>query len=180
MEKITITEALSQINLINKKIEAKQTKVLQDLVKYEHVPDPYQSQGGSEKMIAEEVQSIRDLQSKLVRIRGAISQANINNKISIGGRERSISDWLTWKREISKKEVQFAFNVYTNIKNALDRQSKQPQVYKPEGKDQPELAKLKVNTDFSYWIKEHEELNDLIENLDGQLSLKNATIFVEV
>lgn len=180
MEKITITEALSEINLIGKKIKSKQEKITGALVRYEHMPDLYAAAGGSEKMITEETQSMRDLMTKLARIRSAVSQANITNKITINQRERSIHDWLTWKREISESEIEFAKKVHMTIKHNVDQIQKQPQLIKQENTTEPQLAKLKVNTDFAYWIKESEELCDVLEKLDGQLSLKNATIFVEV
>ncbi len=45
MEKITITEALSEVNLLKKKIEKKKEMILANLAKFKHVPDPYEKQG---------------------------------------------------------------------------------------------------------------------------------------
>jgi hypothetical protein len=58
---LTITEALSEINLIKKKLVSKRGNVTQNLTRALHVKDPYESQGGSEAMIRAEVQSIADL-----------------------------------------------------------------------------------------------------------------------
>jgi hypothetical protein len=43
----TITEALSEINLIKKKIEKKQQDVIGNLVRWEHLKDPFESVGGA-------------------------------------------------------------------------------------------------------------------------------------
>lgn len=104
MEKITITEALSEINLIKKKTIKKQEIVTQNLARAKHMPDPYVNEGGSFEFNKRELQAIKDLNLRMTKIRGAISRANLENKITISGETRSINDWLTWKREISGQE----------------------------------------------------------------------------
>ena len=179
MEKMTITEALSEINLVKKKIETKKKTVLSLLVKAEHQKDIYESEGGAPKFVAKELQSIEDLQIRLMKIRGTISAANIENFITVGERKHSIHDWLTWKREISKDETAFLNNMVTMTKQNLDQFTKNPQCYEDkDGKKQ--LVVIQSNVDLPALTRKQEQLSELFEKLDGQLSLKNATIVVTV
>lgn len=42
------------------------------------------------------------------------------------------------------------------------------------------VVKWLYHIDYSEWIKLYERGNETLEKLDGQLSLKNATILVEI
>lgn len=179
MDQITITEALSEINLIKKKIENKKTAILNNLAKASHVPDPYEKQGGGFAANKAELQSIKDLSQRLTRIRGAISQANIANHISILGETKSINDWLTWKREISPLDTKFLLDLCQKTKTNLDHWSKSPQVYKDDSGN-THLVKFESNIDYAEVMKESERFSDILEKLDGQLSLKNATIVIDI
>lgn len=179
MEKITITEALSEINLIKKKIEGKKTEILNNLAKVAHVPDPYANQGGGFAANKAQLQSIKDLNSRLTRIRGAISGANIANTISIMGETKTINDWLTWKREISVIDSKFLMDLCTKSKANMDHWAKQPQVYKDDS-GTTHLVKYESNIDYVEVLKESERTSEIFEKLDGQLSLKNATIVIEI
>lgn len=179
MEKITITEALSEVNLIKKKIIAKQSKIKEGLFRVEHLPDPFISEGGSASMIGRETQGIQDLNQRLARIRATISLANLTNNISISGDLRTIHDWLIWKREIAKDQIAFVSSVHKNVKTHMDQSGKTPQVYK-DTNDAVQIVKYVYNLDYAQWLKHDEILNEKLEQLDGQLSLKNATILVEI
>ena len=179
MSKITITEALSEINLVKKKISAKQAKIQSALVQAEHIADPFLSEGGSEAMIKAESQGIYDLNYRLAKIRAEISHANLTHKISLGEDSRSIHDWLIWKREIATGQIRFTKEVHEAIKNHNKSSSDRPQVYK-DSEEKVQLVKYKINVDYADWLKREAELNEKLEKLDGQLSLKNATIVIEI
>lgn len=179
MEKMTITEALSEINLLKKRIEHKKKNTLTLLIKPDHVADPYASEGGSAEFLKREFQSIDDLNRRFVKIRSAISKANLSHEITLGERTQSIHDWLTWKREIAKDETSYVNSVVNSTKAALDDAAKNPRVYDDaEGKKQ--LLKYTSNVDYAAFVKKQETLAVLFEQLDGKLSLKNATILVEI
>lgn len=179
MEKLTITEALSEVNLIKKKVGAKQQKVLGALVRPAHTKDLYESDGGSKKMIESEAQAINDLNRRLAKIRSAISDANLSNEITLGEDTRTIHDWLTWKREIVNSQIHFTKSVHTTVKNMMDKIAKEPQVYvNEEGKQS--LVQAVPNVDMAYWVRQEEILNEKLEQLDGKLSLKNATINISL
>ncbi len=178
-EKITITEALSELNLIKKKIDKKKEMILANLAKVKHVPDPYAKQGGGAQANLNELQGIKDLSTRLIRIRGSIAQANLNNKISINGHELSIHDWLTWKREIAPLKQKFFLDLCQKTKQNMDHWAKTPQVFKDE-EGKTHLAEYESNIDYADIMKEAEHLGDCLEKLDGQLSLRNATIVIDV
>lgn len=179
MDKITITEALSELNLIKKKIDKKKEMILANLAKVKHVPDPYQKQGGGAQVNLNELQAIKDLHQRLMRIRGAISLANLTNKITINGHELSIHDWLTWKREVAPLKQKFFLDLCQKTKQNMDHWAKNPQVFKDE-EGKTHLAEYESNIDYAEVMKETEHLGDCLEKLDGQLSLKNALIVVDI
>lgn len=177
MDKITITEALSEINLLKKKIEKKELIVAGNLIRVKHIKDPLE--GGSQFYVARELQAIKDLNKRYVKIKSAIAQANIKTLVTIGDDTKSIFDWLTWKRDIADKQTKLLQQINLGIKNHLDSQAQRPNVYKDdEGK--VHLVEYELNVDYSTQLAAAQSLSDTIEKLDGQLSLKNATIQVEI
>lgn len=179
MEKMTITEALSEVNLIKKKLDHKKRNFVPLTVKAEHAKDPYESEGGSSVYLKKELQSIEDLYKRLIRIRSAISKANIETDITIGERTQSIHDWLTWKREISKDETSFINSVVTGVAQAQKDVATKPSCY-DAADGTKKLLSLQVNVDYPAFVKKQEEMATLFEQLDGKLSLKNATIVVTI
>lgn len=178
-DKITITEALSEVNLIKKKIEAKKQAILNNLAKCKHLPDPYEKQGGGAKTNQAELQAIKDLSQRLIKIRTEISQANIHNQIMINGFTQSIHDWLTWKREVAPDKQAFFKDLAAKDKQNRDHWAKTPQVFKTET-GETRLAEFESNVDYAEIVKESEVIGDCLEKLDGQLSLKNARIEIEI
>lgn len=179
MEKITITEALSEVNLLKKKIEKKKETVLANLAKAKHMPDPFKDDGGSFIANKANLQSIQDLNHRLIRIRSGISSANLTNSITLGNESRTIADWLTWKREVSQSETKFLSDLTQRDRANREHWSKSPQVYKDDT-GATHLVEFESNIDYASVIKQAETLGDQLEKLDGQLSLKNATITIEV
>lgn len=179
MEKMTITEALSEVNLVKKKVEKKSLNVLQNLIRAKHLKDPFEADGGSKKVNESEVQAIDDLNSRLIKLRAAISRANLDNSIAIDKTKMSIHDWLIWKREVSKSASEFAQKIPQLVKTHIDQVTRQPQVYK-DSEEKTHLVDYEINIDYPGFIKRSERISDSLEKLDGQLSLKNATIVVEI
>lgn len=174
-EKMTVTEGLAEIKLIEKKIEKKRAYVLSNLTRAEHVKDPL---GDSRQVLTSEIQSITDLLSRHLKIRDAIAHANIKHKATVEGVEKSIYEWLVWKREIYANQFGFINSIHRNISNALGLCSQKPQVYQDEnGKTQ--LMKVLAHVDMGEYVKIAESYETMHSKLDGILSLKNATIVIE-
>ena len=182
MKTLTITEALAEINLLNKKITSKEQTIMANLSLAAHLPDPFKHDGGAQEFINKELQAVGDLQERLVRIRAAIAHANLENTITLGEQTRSIFDWLTWRREVSQKQVGFLREVVRTVKEHQDKEMRSPSCYKLEedGVEKVKIVKFLYPVDYAVNLKKQEKLNDILEELDGKLSLKNATITVEV
>lgn len=180
MEKMTITEALSEVKLIVNKIQKKRATVLGNLTRYEHIKDPFTTEGGSQEAIKREVQSMTDLEKRLVRIRTSISRANASTDITIGEKTQSVADWLTWKREIAPTLKAFVTQVHQSLKKQIDEHAARPQVIRDSEKNQVAIATLVVNVDYEDALNVAQKIEDMYETLDGKLSLKNATTFIEI
>lgn len=176
MTQITLTEALAEIKLIEKKVESKKQFVLGNLYRFKHMNDPLID--GKVKL-ASEMQAIQDLYGRHVVIRGKIAEANLANKITIGDQTHSIHTWLTWKREVAEKHRDIFKTVHVALKAAMDTAGRQPQVYKDDT-GTIHVFEIVTNLDYQDYVKKHEETQDVIEKLDGLLSLKNATVTIEI
>ena len=179
MTQITITEALAEIKLINDKIQKKQSFVLGNLTRVRQVADPLASKGGTSVVIASEVQSIADLETRLAKIRTAIMLANLNNTAECGGETKSLYEWLIWKREVAGKRSQFYNQIYNDTKRKVDEIQRQPQLFKADG-DKPVLVELEASLPYMDYAAKYSSVVETLNKLDGILSLKNATVMVEV
>lgn len=176
---ITITEALAEVNLIKNKIDSKKAYTKSLLYRGSHQMDGFADKGGADKVYTAEEQSIRDLRSRLVKIRAAISKANIETQIQIGDESRTIFDWLTWKRECYQDEAT-QLQIQINELQQLDaREKSRPEVWKDE-KGDTQIVRYVRNVSLADLQKRLETITDKFNRLDGQLSLKNATVRVTV
>lgn len=174
---ITITEALAEIKLIDKKLESKAHTVMGNLTRYDHIPDAL---GDSAKKLGEEMQSMHDLWAEIIKIRSAISGVNLRETIKVGEKTATISEWITWKREIATKQLTLYTNIRNNLKNATDRHATNPQAYKDPESGENRFFKLVCNLPYSEFIEKSQKTQETLDRLDGLLSLKNATVTVEV
>lgn len=178
MTEITITEALAEIPTIEKRITKKREFVLNYLYRQSSVRDPHEKDGGSNVLIAREKQAIADLESRLVTIRSVIQKANSENVITIGNQTRTIVDWLTWRREIAPTQREFLQDLIDKI-NEMRKLAARQGVSVSE-KDPGFSSDYLVNINERKLAEEIEELETTLGTLDGQLSLKNATIKIDL
>ena len=129
-------------------------------------------------MIAREKQAIADLQDRLINIRSVIQKANAENTIAIENQTKTIVDWLTWRREIAPKEQDFLRNLMQRI-NSMRQQAMKQGVSVTE-KDAGFSSDYVVNINERELSEKIESLENILGVLDGQLSLKNATIKIEI
>lgn len=178
MTKTTITQALAEIKTVAKRIDTKVAGVTEHLMQPAALRDPLERQGGSAKYVTEERQAINDLLALQVRIRRAIADANISNSITAGGQTRTIAEWLIWKREVAPKQSAFLRSLFNNIRNERLRAQAKGASIVTAGQD-TKPADVVVNLDEKALIAEIEQLDTILGTLDGELSLKCATIFIE-
>lgn len=179
MPPITITEALAELKTIDKRLVKKREFVLTYLLRQEMFKDPLEKDGGSISAIRRELQAIGDLEERRIVIRRAIQQANEANSVSVGKFTRSIADWLVWRREVAPTHAQFLAGIRQKIEQARQEAARKGAALTPAA----EVAKpndVIVNVNEQELARQIEELEETLGKLDGQLSLKNATLFIDV
>ena len=184
MTKITVTEALAELNTINKRLEKKRTFVLNYIGRTAALRDPLEKSGGSAKAITEERQAIHDLEERLIAIRRAIAESNARTIVSVKGRSNTVADWLVWRREIAPGQADFLAKVSGTIlrirEDARRRGVSVVGVAVATAGVEAKPEDSIMNVDELALSQESETLEETLGILDGQLSLSNATILVEI
>lgn len=186
MSKLTITEALQEIKTIGKRLDKKRSSLSPYIVRDSRVRDPLAKDGGSEKFIASERQSIADLENRIIGIRTAIQRSNLDSTLVVGGTSRTVAEWLTWRRELSAAQAKFIRDIINNLSGLrADVQKKGGKItaavaavnesFDPNGP--PEVV---VNVDERGLLVEQEQMEQTLGELDGKLSLFNATTVIDV
>lgn len=176
---MTITEALAEMKTLAKRIEKKREAIAPYLLRQSVVVDPLADAGGSKEHIKRERQAIDDLERRMVAIRTAIQKTNHATPITVEGQTKTVAEWLTWRKEIANGRQQFLAKLIGLIKGTRDAALKKGGTVT----DQPNTTDFNnwvVNVDESALLKEIEQTETILGQLDGQLSLKNATVLVEV
>lgn len=187
MSKLTITEALQEIKTIGKRLEKKRASVGQYLARDVRSRDPLEKDGGSAKFITEERQAIGDLEGRVIGIRTAIQRSNLSASLTVGSQARTVAEWLTWRREISAAQVNFLRTMVAGLANIRAQITQKGgkmiaasaiavnEAFDPAGP--PEVL---VNVDERQLIADQEEMETMLGDLDGKLSLFNATTTIEI
>jgi hypothetical protein len=179
---MTITEALAEIKTIGKRIEKKREFVLAYLFRQEGLKDPLEKDGGSVEAIKRELQSIADLEGRVINLRRGIQHANDKTEVTVKDNVLSIADWLTWRRDVAPGVQTFQHTLRVRL-NALREQAKRGgsavigAVATVSSDAKP--TDYIVNIDEAELARKSEEIEEILGVLDGQLSLKNATIMIE-
>ena len=172
---ITITEALAEIKTIGKRLDKKRQNVLLYLARQEGIKDPLEKEGGSATFVAAERQSIADLGSRIVDLRRGIQKANEATSVTLGGKTRTIADWLIWRRDVAASEGSFLAQIRQQLNAVREQARKNGSGVVASSAEANTPADFVVNVneqDLASQIEAHEEI---LGQLDGQLSLKNAT-----
>lgn len=184
MAGITITEALAEIKTIGKRIEKKREFVQGYLYRQEGLKDPLEKDGGSLEVIKRERQAINDLSMRVIKLRRGIQHANNTVELGIGTNIMTISDWLTWRRDVMPSETRFLTALRARLSTMRD-QAKRAGANVLQGAVAIAASDLKatdviVNIDEGELAKDIEEMEEIVGALDGQLSLKNATVLIQI
>jgi hypothetical protein len=176
---MTITEGLAEIKTVGKRIAKKREFVMTYLGRQEGLKDPFASEeGGSSGAVARELQGIVDLEERIVSIRRAIAEANTRTIVTLEGSGRSVADWLVWRREVAAQRGQFVSQLLQRIlQTRRDAQSKGFAVTTSSEKAAAPTDVI-INIDEKKVSDESEKLQKIIDDLDGQLSLTNATVMI--
>ena len=108
--------------------------------------------------------------------RGAVNESAT---ITIGEQTRIIADWLVWRREVAPKQSLYFASLRTKIE-----QARQEATRKGAGlSTSAETARpndIVVNINEQDLARQIEALEEAQGRLDGQLSLKNATLMIDI
>lgn len=177
---MTITEALAELKTLVKRVQKKREFVGQYLGRSDGMRDPLAADGGSIAVLQKERQAMTDLAARLILIRTSIQKINQVTPITIEGVTRTIAEWLTWRKEVAPGEAQFYATLLNGIRNARQQALKNGQQIVMPGGSASQPADIIINLDESALAKDAEKLETILGALDGQLSLKNATVIIDV
>ena len=182
---MTITEALAEIKTIGKRLEKKRTAIIQNLGRDSRLMD--RIEGGSVEYVRAERQSIGDLEQRIVAIRTAIQRSNLSTIVSLDGRTRSVAEWLTYRREVAPGQGAFLTSINRGIREFRDKIQKEGGRVTSvsvgagavvSGEKAP--VEFLLHIDEIALLKEQEDIEKVLGDLDGKLSLLNATTVIEV
>ena len=173
---ITITEALAEVPTITKRIAKKQQAVLDYLARPAAMRDPHPDKGGSVAFVSQQLQGIADLEQRLIDIRSGIARANASTTITVGDKTRTITDWLTWRREVAegqRNRLAAMANYLRGIRQKAQQSGAKVSTDQTDG-----LSDWLVNVNEQDLSEQIEALETTLGALDGQLSLRNATVTI--
>lgn len=173
-----ITEGLAELKTLEKRIAKKREYVRGFLFRADGLRDPLEKDGGSAKVIDAELQAISDLTQRQVAIRTAIQATNLSTPLTVAGKVLSIAQWLTWRKEVSEGEQAFISQLRQALVQARNQAQQRGNAVIPPGGAASAPQDLHVNVNEADLAKQAEHLETVLGDLDGQLSLKNATIAI--
>lgn len=186
---MTITEALAEIKTIGKRLEKKKQAVLQNIGRDSRLKDPItlEGGGGSVEYVASERQAIEDLEKRIVAIRSAIQRSNLATRATVGENSMTVQEWLNFRREVSASRQMFLSTINAAIKQIKDKVSRDggrvsfaaaAAVATIDGEKKP--IEILIHLDEKKLLDEQEGLEKTLGDLDGKLSLLNATTVIDV
>jgi large subunit ribosomal protein L7/L12 len=176
MSALSISEALSQIQVIDRQVAKKQQLLDAYLLRDAAVRDPLAREGGTAAVLAREHQAIAALLERKVLIRRAVQAANERATITHEDETRSIADWLVWKREVVARRAEFLNQMRYRIEQARRETTRQ----RAAAGDAARQNDLVVHVNEKELANELEALEERQGYLAGQIALKNATVLVDL
>ena len=180
MAKLTITEALAEVKTINARIQKKRESVMRYFARDGRLRDPLEADGGSIEFVKRERQAIADLEARIVAIRCAIQTSNLSTSATVGDQTRTVASWLNWRREVSQNSKQFLATMTATLNKVRQDCLKQGWTVTEKDAGTAQAGEVIVSINERQLAKETEAMEQLLGELDGKLSLLNATTTIEV
>lgn len=176
-----ITEAMAEIKLFIKKISSQREFILRNLAREEWRKDPFEKDHTTqEAQVKAAIQSISDLEKNIVTYRYAITKANMEEHILLEGMDMTVAEWLIWRREVLPLRKQLLGNLANQMAgNSREQQSAQ-RSYSGKDSEKSQPTNYIVNISDKWLKEETEKLEAIEQRLDGQLSMLNANMEVEL
>lgn len=176
---LTITEALQELKTIQKRLDVKRQSLMQYIARDARVKDPLEREGGSVEFIRRERQAIGDLEQRIISIRTAIQSVNLKTSLALNGSSRTVAEWLTWRREVSQGTKNFLTAMVNGIRQVRSEvQKKGSRTVESDAAAAP--GDVVVHVDEKTLLEQQESMEQLLGDLDGKLSLLNATTVIDV
>lgn len=177
---MTITEALAEIKLVTSKIDKKKQFVLNNIGRQDGIKDPFEKDGGTNKLVSGEMQAITDLTERLVQLRTEIAAANAKTLLEVNGVSRSVANWLVWRREAAPIIKVFYDQLTRGVAGVRDNARTKGLAVVTSGQPATTAADVIIEIDEMKLSKNVEMIQEILDRLDGKLSLHNAITTVEV
>ena len=177
----TITEGLAELKTLQKRIAGKREGICRYLAYDSRVRDPLEKEvGGSRGFIERERQAVTDLEKRVVAIRTAIQRSNLTTTTTINGVTRNVAEWLTWRRELSEAAKTWLVRISNTIPQIRQQVQNTNTKLNAAANPPQEAGVAVINIDEAALHKELEAMEVTLGELDGKLSLLNATTVIEV
>ena len=177
---ITISEALAEVKTIGKRLEKKRQFIHGNLARQDGVRDPFEKDGGSPKMIASELQSISDLETRILDLRTSIQRTNDRTVVKIGDASMTVSEWLVWRRDVLPKQKEFFAALTKGLEGLRSNARKQGlNIIASVGQPASNPTDVIVHIDEAEVNRKIERLEAILGELDGRLSVINATTHID-
>lgn len=177
---VTVTEGLQEIKTTAARIEKKHENVMRYFNRDSRLKDPLLADGGSAEYVRRERQAIADLQERIVKIRGAIQNANASTQLKVAGESRSVMDWLNWRRDISDSQKKFLGRMINQLNQVRQAVKSQGGVVTTKEGESLAPVEIVISVDEKELASQSEKLEQTLGELDGKLSLINATTVIEI
>jgi hypothetical protein len=171
---------MAELKTIEKRIPKKQEFCLSYLWRQEAMRDPHEKDGGSAVLIDRERQAMGDLLERRIAIRRVVAAANADTELTVGGKTRTIADWLVWRREVAPVRQKLLNEMRGRLQGMRDDARRKGLGVIEQGQQSASLQDVVVNVNEAALAREIEEMEEILGTLDGALSLKNATTFVTI
>lgn len=179
MAEITITEALAEIKTIQARIVKRKEAVMRYFARDARLRDPMEAEGGSGEFVKRERQAIGDLEGRIVDIRTAIQSKNLATIADVRGMRRSVAGWLNWRRDVSTEAKRFLVLMASGIDQAR-AQAQRSNAGVAGDEKEAKAGDFIISVNERELASETEEMEALLGELDGRLSLINATTTITV
>lgn len=199
---MTITEALAEIKTIGKRLQKKREAVLNNIGRDSRLRDPMVTAdfpGGVVEFVKRERQAIEDLEKRIVTIRTAIQRSNLETRCTVGDNTHTVQEWLNLRREVlestpsmenpsgGRKQFLTAMNLaIRQVREKVQRDHPGGRVVAAaaasaivQSGEKPPIEIL-IHLDEKNLLEEQEGLEKVLGELDGKLSLLNATTVIDV
>lgn len=179
MAKMTVTEGLAEIKTNKSLIGKKREAIGRFFSRHNQLRDPLEKEGGSVAFIQKTRQSITDLQTRSIAIRCAIQRLNLESPLQVNGRTASVQSWLNWRKEHANDTKAFMANLANNITSIRNTARKQGMNVAASA-EAAAVEDIVVNLNEAQLSQEIEDIEKTLGELDGKLSLFNATATIDV